>query len=98
MTYKAISDEKTKFKRTNVLYAGNSSQIIWFQINRYQYILDFPLRGKPVLVVKNSEKTIAEMTCKGGWGGVMGKPEAKSEFIIDLPDTSPGNLDGILLK
>jgi hypothetical protein len=89
MTYRATDDTQSKFKKTEALYASNSSNLIWFHVNQFRYILNLPMRGGPVLEVKNAERTIAEMACKRGWQGTLGEPDAKSDFIIVLPETSP---------
>jgi hypothetical protein len=81
LKYRGFSAPNYGFYRTEILYASNSSKIIWFKNQDTNYLLNLPMRGGPILHVEKEGKTIAELSCKGGWGGTSGDPESPSEFI-----------------
>jgi hypothetical protein len=41
------------------------------------------MRGGPSLEVSQRGRTINEIYCKGGWGGVHGEPASESKMIIE---------------
>lgn len=88
LEYRGFAAPKYSFYRTEVLYASNSSKIIWFKNHDTNYLLNLPMRGGPNLEVKKDGKTLIEMACKGGWGGTVGDPETSSDFIEEKPGGS----------
>jgi hypothetical protein len=96
MKHTANANTSTKFRRTEITYASNSSSIIWFRNNEFQYLLHFPMRGGPVLEVKKGPSTVAEMSCKQGWENTLGDPDAESDFIVTKPGGGPADLDKLL--
>ena len=88
LEHRGFSAPKYGFYRTEVLYASNSSKIIWFKNQDTNYLLNLPMRGGPILEVRKDGKTLVEMACKGGWGGTAGDPETSSHFIEEKPGGS----------
>jgi hypothetical protein len=74
------TDWPKRFNRAEVLYASNASTVIWFEYKTINYLLEFPMRGGPELVVSSGD-IIAKMKCNDGWANSVGDPDSPSKFI-----------------
>lgn len=83
MTYSGGAVEQ-KFSRDETVGASNSAKIISFTNHDVAYLLYSPVRGGPVLEVKNNGKTLALMACKNGWTSTVGDIDRLSPFIKEI--------------
>jgi hypothetical protein len=83
MSYRADDGSSRMFHRAEVLYASNSSRIIWFRNGEFFYRINMPMRGSPFLDVLRGGNAVAQLSCKKGWAEMRGDPELKSKFIAD---------------
>lgn len=88
----AASDTPLRFSRSEVIYASNSEDVIWFRNQAVLYRLHFPMRGGPSLQVMKDGKYLTEMKCTKGWANTEGEPRAPSKAIASVPS---GTLDEI---
>jgi hypothetical protein len=82
LEYQVTQDDlNSKFNTAEILYASNSSTVIWFNRLNFSYVLNFPMRGGPLLQVIKNSRVVSQMYCKNGWTDAIGDPERSSQFI-----------------
>lgn len=71
------------FHRADIVGANNAVDSIWFKKDGHVYDIAMPARGTPGVQVWRHGEMLANLECKGGWGGAQGKGQTSSRLVID---------------